>query len=62
MSDTNRIFSESARLSEDERRIVLLGLKVLASDVKWSRRLGYPVDLAAIQNLVTKLGGRPDLL
>lgn len=57
-----RIFREKAEISEDERKILLLGLKILASDIQVSRVLGYPVELAAVKNLVAKLGGIPDLI
>ena len=57
-----RIFDESARLTEDERKIILLGLKVLYGDIQASRVLGYPVERVAIKVLVQKLGGRPELL
>lgn len=56
------IFDSAARLSEDERRILLLGLKVLYGDIQISRSMGYPVDPVAIKVLVTKLGGRAELL
>ncbi len=62
MENPGRIFQERAQLSEDERRILLLGLKVLAGDVAVARAVGFPVELRAIKNLVFKLGGRPDLL
>jgi hypothetical protein len=62
MVENQRIFSESAKLTEDERKILLLGLKVLYADVAVARVLGYPVDPIAIKNLVAKLGGIPSLL
>jgi len=61
-TEHERIFSESARLTEDERKILLYALKVLFYEKRMSRHWGYPVDLNAIKNLVTKLGGEPDLL
>ncbi len=53
---------EAAELTEDERKLVLLGLKVLAGDVKMSRGLGWPVTIKEIRDVVRKLGGRPELL
>lgn len=56
------IFDSAARLSDDERRILLLGLKLLYGDIQFSRVAHYPVDPVAIKVLVTKLGGRAELL
>lgn len=56
------IYDSSARLTEEERKIILLGLKVLFADVQLARVMGYPVEPTAIKVLVAKLGGRPELL
>ncbi len=60
--ESRKIFEQSAELTEDERKLVLLGLKVLAGDIKMSRSLGWPVTIQEIRDVVRKLGGRPDLL
>lgn len=51
-----------ASLNEDERRVVLLALKMLFHDIERSRLMGYPVKQADVASIVMKLGGNPKLL
>lgn len=50
------------RLTEDERKLLLVGLKILHSDIDRSMQVGYPVTKGEVKSLVEKLGGRPELL
>ena len=50
------------RLSEEERKLLLLACKVLRENLDRSLVLGWPVTVAEIRSMVCKLGGRADLL
>ena len=50
------------RLSEEERKLLLLACKVLRENLDRSLVLGWPVTVAEIRSMVRKLGGRADLL
>lgn len=49
--------------NDDDRRLLLVALKVLYhNELKVSLALGYPVTKSEIERMVTRLGGRPELL
>ena len=49
-------------LDEDERKLLLLALKLLGHNISYSRGMGYPVTIAEVKAMVTKLGGKAELL
>jgi hypothetical protein len=48
--------------SDDDRKLLLVGLKVLYHNLDRSVAYGYPITKAEVLVMVRKLGGKPDLI
>jgi hypothetical protein len=48
--------------NEDDRKLLLVSLKVLYHNLDRSLAYGYPISRKEVQEMVRRLGGRTDLL